>query len=353
MNDAGKIEAAELAYAVCIGLRPDYALGYAGRARAISRRLASELNPKVAKQLVAQALAAYDRALQLDPTSALVYRERARLCYKQGEYERAMEDANQAFRLAPHGVAHIRADICALRSSIALKRADMDQALAQIDEAIRLEPRGWGFRRDRGEIHAMSSRWPQAVADFASATQLEPEDALGWCYYAMAQLGAGNVSAYRTACAQMQRRFSKAKDASDVACLLYACLPTPRSVAGTELLRWARAAIPKNHRLMGAVLYRAGQSSEAIAHFEQAAKERQQSAWDFLFLALAHAQLGHPDVARQYVSKADACLEQVEHDTTGKVTRIRPPWTEQVQVRLLRHEAESALKQGPKTSGKR
>jgi tetratricopeptide (TPR) repeat protein len=59
----------------------------------------------------AEAFAAYQRAIQIDPTFAPTWAQRAILRLRRQEWQAAIDDASQAIRLAPHDPTayHIRA----------------------------------------------------------------------------------------------------------------------------------------------------------------------------------------------------------------------------------------------------
>ena len=85
----------------------------------------------------------------------------------------------------------------------------------------------------------------------------------------------------------------------------------PRAV---ELAKKATALAPKGRgywATLGAAHYRAGNWQDAIEALSQSlARSDDDSGWALLFLAMAHAQLGHKDQARQWYDKAIVWTEK-------------------------------------------
>ena len=90
---------------------------------------------------------------------------------------------------------------------------------------------------------------------------------------------------------------------------------------------------------LGAVLYRAGRSDQAIGRLEEALRARgdQGDPRDCAFLALAHHRLGHRDEARRWLDRLR------EHRPSGDPARF---WDE-LEIRLLRSEAEAVVLYDP------
>jgi tetratricopeptide (TPR) repeat protein len=63
----GKSDQAELAYSVCVGLKPDYTDGYLMRSQAILGQMRIAANPEIRAKLLRRAMENYNKAIQLDP----------------------------------------------------------------------------------------------------------------------------------------------------------------------------------------------------------------------------------------------------------------------------------------------
>jgi serine/threonine protein kinase/Flp pilus assembly protein TadD len=206
---------------------------------------------------------------------------------------------------------------------------------------------GWAYER-RGTVRARMNQWDEAAADFAKATECQPDDANLWYCQAAAHLGAGKVNAYRQVRAGILKQFGETTNPATASHLLYICVAAPAQVEESNLLvRLGELAVdvfPGNARVLGAAHYRAGQYDTAVHDFEKAAKLFRPRAWDWLFLAMAHHHLGHVEAANQYLKKA---VEWIEQTNRKQSTGAGNPWIslfEPVEVQHLRREAEALLK---------
>jgi hypothetical protein len=61
-------------------------------------------------------------------------------------------------------------------------------------------------------------------------------------------------------------------------------------------------------------------------------------ALNWLFLAMTHQRLGHPDEARKWMKRASKWIDQA----TEKVppTGLRLSWDQQLELQIIRREAE-------------
>src|SRR5262249_30251423 len=149
---------------------------------------------------------------------------------------------------------------------------------------------------------------------------------------ALARLAAGDTSGYQRRCAAMLDRFGRSDHLADIDAALRACVVAPGGVrdaaplvALAERAASARAAgggAPQNLRFVttwGAALYRAGRLVEVTQRLEEAVQGLTTAndpsmevvqAYDWLFLAMAHARLGHAADARQWLEKAATWIEE-------------------------------------------
>jgi tetratricopeptide (TPR) repeat protein len=97
------------------------------------------------------------------------------------------------------------------------------------------------------------------------------------------------------------------------------------------------------HQALGGALYRAGQYEDAIVELTAALEHEPRAeaqVLNWLFLALAHQQLGRADEARLWLGKADAWIARVARDVPADVVAIPDVGLRTaVSFRLLRREA--------------
>jgi Tfp pilus assembly protein PilF len=117
------------------------------------------------------ALAAFTKAIELDPTKAAFFANRAAIYNLLKKPERGLADANEAIRLGPQlAIAYtIRANCYS--GTHQFKRAQEDY-----DEAIRLDPKNADAYNDRGLFCWKQGKNKLAIEDFTRAIELTPAD---------------------------------------------------------------------------------------------------------------------------------------------------------------------------------
>jgi serine/threonine protein kinase/Flp pilus assembly protein TadD len=215
------------------------------------------------------------------------------------------------------------------------------------DPQIRMEA-----HRNRAYGQIQHRRWKQVAAEFARASELQPDDVYLGVFRAVSHLAAGESEAYRQSCAALVQRFEKTKDLGIACNVLLPCVLRDDTFPDmTRLLPLARFAAAHFHfgaYVFGAALYRAGKYDEAVRCFETAAKTYRPRAWNWCFLAMAHHRLGHAGQARRCLAQATQWIDQANHEELDDLTGNRTAWGdwhEQVYFPLLLREAEKLLKQ--------
>jgi tetratricopeptide (TPR) repeat protein/tRNA A-37 threonylcarbamoyl transferase component Bud32 len=189
LRQAKKGEAAELAYAACIGLRPNYVLGHIGRCQAIRERWLRSQDPKLDRELCDRALACADRAVELAGDDPRSYLTRATARLMREEPDLAIEDCGRALRAGTAGRGLHLAQVYGTRAEAYLKRGEAEGAIADLDRAIGLEPFVASYREGRARAYMSKRQWGKAVRDLDEAIRLDPGDAdtharRGVCYLA-------------------------------------------------------------------------------------------------------------------------------------------------------------------------
>jgi WD40 repeat protein len=200
----------------------------------------------------------------------------------------------------------------------------------------------------RARAHAELGHWEEARADYTRALWLRPELSWFWHRVAITYLGAGDRAGHHDACARMLRQCAGDPEAA-MSCL-YACAPDPEAGGNpAQLLDLARAFVKAQGsngfslRTYGAALYRAGRYQQTIQAFEAARKANfAPEAWDWLFLAMAHHDLGHDVEARKAFDEAERQIAAAGHMRT-RGTKWGG-WFMEVEAATLRREAETRLR---------
>ncbi len=68
------------------------------------------------------------------------------------------------------------------------------------------------------------------------------------------------------------------------------------------------------------------------------------TAWDWLFLAMAHHHQGHTEPARKWLARAVTWLDETTAKKSDDAADSAPlPWDQRLSYQLLRREAESLI----------
>jgi tetratricopeptide (TPR) repeat protein len=170
LNQAGRADAAELAFDTCVALRPDYALGHLLRAEAIIDQWAAARDPRVKDQLFERALKDFARAVDLDPREAATYECRGLAHDDKGNQDRAIADFTQAIALAPADGRTYN-----YRGNAYHRKGDYDRAVTDYTEALRLLPKEPTIYANRGASYFSKREYDRALADYTAALDLDPK----------------------------------------------------------------------------------------------------------------------------------------------------------------------------------
>jgi tetratricopeptide (TPR) repeat protein len=231
-----------------------------------------------------------------------------------------------------------------------MERRQWDAAEAAFDEAMRARPFNVAIVEERGDLYTRRGLWSKAAAYYAEAVNQYPDVAPLHEQLAVARLLAGDLPGYRAACAGMLERFKPIDDSTAAVRVGYMCSLAAKAVTDLPGLiqvserstRW----VASNERVVGAVLFRAGRLEEALKRFEQAHKAFELRAWDLLFLAMIHSQLGHTSEARRCLQQADQWIVEADQAPSGaeQGSRRWSNMTEKPLILLLRREAEASIR---------
>jgi WD40 repeat protein/serine/threonine protein kinase/tetratricopeptide (TPR) repeat protein len=229
------------------------------------------------------------------------------------------------------------------------ERGQWDRAEAAYAEADRARPLNPRVRDALVRLHAERGRLDRVAATLADAVRKMPDDVVlrrQWC---LALLGSGDRAGWRGATAALLDRFGGTIDPRAAGEVARSCALGPGAAADPAVpVRLAESAFgldtdgtEKADALstLGAALYRAGRSDDAIRRLEEAIRVRggEGTPRDWAFLAMAHQRLGHRAEARLWLDRLR------EHRLSDDPARF---WDE-LEVRLLRSEAEAVVLYDP------
>jgi len=198
----------------------------------------------------------------------------------------------------------------------------------------------------QGDAHAMLTHWDDAGKRYANAIKGSIASPALWYRHALLRLQLGDRAGYSEACTTMRDRFVKVPNAAVANQLAWTCALAPDALSNlTPVVNLARLVVRVNpqdatvRNTLGAILYRAGQDTEAIKELTEAIRLNSAggTAIDFLFLAMAHHRLGKPADAKNWLEKA----------TQAHTKQLPVFWTDRLEWQLLHREAEALLNARP------
>ena len=142
-----------------------------------------------------KAIQDYNQAISRDPKSARALAGRGAAYLDKGDYDRAIQDFNQTLRLAPKAALTFNG-----RGAAYLAKGDYDRALQDLNEAIRLNPKIQRAFLNRGMANVYAGHLSEAQQDLSQYFQMDPKDPYGamWLYLARAKAGTDGKSELKT-----------------------------------------------------------------------------------------------------------------------------------------------------------
>jgi tetratricopeptide (TPR) repeat protein len=261
--------------------------------------------------------------------------------------------------------------VAALRRCIALEPTNPDgyhrlgyclmllgrypEAAAALEACIARDPHRSAAHRDLGKAHIAQREWGKAADSYRRAGELAPPgDGELWFEYAAVQLLAGDRAGYRRSCARLLEL--GAARAPDVRSYHVARAWTLAPIADADSTRVSALAARELKRFssefwslteQGALLCRAGRAKEAVPLLERslAANEKPGAAvLNWLWLALAHHQLGRPDEARALRDRARAWLDEREGEKPDRAREFGLHLHNWLEARALQRELDDLLR---------
>lgn len=145
-------------------LFPDYTPGYLSRGQMY-----------LEKGDTVQALADYDKAIEIDPYTAQSFSARGLLYYQQNEYNKALADLDEAIRLDPFFEGNF-----INRGLVKYNLKDLRGAMADYDKVIELDENNYIARFNRGLLRAQVADNNLAIEDFTKVIEMEPENTIAY-----------------------------------------------------------------------------------------------------------------------------------------------------------------------------
>jgi tetratricopeptide (TPR) repeat protein len=124
-----------------------------------------------------RAIADYDEAIRLNPSSAIAYINRCADYNAKGAHDRAIADCSAALRLDPKNGNALNN-----RGFGYLQKGDLDRAVTDLSEFIRLYPKIAVGYRNRGDAYLRKGELDRALADLNEAIAVDPQHTPAYAY---------------------------------------------------------------------------------------------------------------------------------------------------------------------------
>ncbi len=137
----------------------------------------------------AQAFAAYQKTVELNPFHVEAYNNLGVLYKEVGEVDKAIQHYRKALAIDPHYVkAHNNLGVTLTR------QGKLTEATAQFEHALELNPKNLESYTNLGVIYRRLSRMPEAVRAFEAALSIDPEHAESHYNLAILLEGQGRIA---------------------------------------------------------------------------------------------------------------------------------------------------------------
>jgi serine/threonine-protein kinase len=339
----------------------------------------------------AEAEAAYSRILERHPDDGDLRGERGRFHARQQKWDKAIADLTKALHLreadadlrvergrcyaglkqwdkAADDFSNALMTLASEPGGTSEERAIWDELSSQddlFDRVVKLRAGDQQAWLSRLNHHAPRGQWKQATAALAKLAELAPADHNHWFRLAPLYLELGDTEGYRRVCREMLKRFGET-DRPDIAeraaktCLLLADAGVDRGqvyqLAERALARGTGHAYEKwFHLAKGMADYRGGQFARAAAELQKSLSPGSEKPYldgtAYLFLAMAHHQLGHAEEAQQSMRKARFLMDE-RFPKFGRGQLLGQDWDDWLRFQINRREAEALVKSSPAVSQK-
>jgi len=298
-----------------------------------------------------KAIAAYTRVLYLRPDDATALRERGLAYdYGLGQIEKGLADYTRAIELDPYfhrTLGH--------RARVFARMGQLEEALADANQSLRTSDMEYlhNSRTLRADVLALLGRWEEVAEDFPKYVEDARHSTSIWSRHALLRLHVAGVGEYRRVCRELMERFGETKEPSLANSLAWSCAlgpkATPDMARCVALAEMAVAAKPEEafiRNTLGAVLYRNGDFTAAVEQLNKSIELRGGGGVveDWLFLAMSHHRLGHPDEARRWFEKATQWIgEHIGWDVPKSSSGAAFNWDSRLELMRIHKEAESLL----------
>ena len=227
-------------------------------------------------------------------------------------------------------------------------------ALFHWDKYLSLHPQDADSYVQRGLCDARMGSRKQAIADWKKAVALKDSPLRAWRLLAHDCRLREDFEGFRQACRGLMERFGHTQDPRTADVVAWYCSFLPNTLSDPKgLVQLAEKAVASDGyngpylETLGAALYRNARFAEAVEKLNEALRwhESKKPVCTWLYLALAHQQLGQTQEAHDWLDKAAKSIaenrqQMQSQDASEDFTSVR---ISLLEANLLLAEAKSLL----------
>lgn len=136
-----------------------------------------------------QALAAYDKAITLDPQLAEAYNNRGIVKYELGKFSEAISDYTSAIDLKANYI-----DALNNRGNTYAVTKQFQNAISDLKAALKLNDKSAAGHNNLGSVYLSQKNYAEAINEYTQAIKINPNFADAYYNRAVAYYGQGNLS---------------------------------------------------------------------------------------------------------------------------------------------------------------
>ncbi len=279
-----------------------------------------------------------EESIELNPNDGQLIARRGGLRLAERRWDEAAADFTSVLEKDPGNARYLLQ-----RARAFLAQGDYVRALADAEALVAQNPNQVISYDFLAEIHATQGHWQEAIDAVDKQIELEPQKSEHW-YKRAVVLATGLPDAYRPYCDELLAKYSQS-DNNKLQChVAWCCSIKDGGVEGNAkllpLARTLEVVFPDDWTWSyptTVIQYRNGQYSEALARLKRAVAPGSigDSPWEWMILAMTHFQMGNRDEALKWFEKLNSAKGQ-EHERSLN-------WVWRLEVQLLKLEASELL----------
>jgi len=328
---------------------------------------------KMALGRMPEAMALFDRAIEIHPRLIYAWWNRADLAMGAGHLDQALKDYSRVLALSPGNWRVLQS-----RGDCYRKLRRWKEGVQDFSRALKLRPDFYALWSGRGYLRLFLGEWKGVIQDTTRAIALNPADPIPWINRARAlvitgdpahaerdylqaihlqggmapwherallQLQRHDLAGYRATCADLLAHIGNPEESGTDNHVAWVCALGPNAVSdyASVFPRVERALAQQrshaNLNTLGSLLLRSGRFAQARETIQEACVlSNGGTPTDWLILAMSCHRLGRTEEAQQWLTRA---AQEMEFRDQRKPTH--PQWIAVMESRLLLTEARSLI----------